>query len=771
MIVCSRQNDRIVKIDNISEVSMKKLFALSTLALGVLAGCGGGGGGGAGALPTLSGVAATGAAVAAATVKIYDATGTEVGSGTTDANGEFSIQLTALGTAPYILKLTKDEIVLHAMQGSAKSEVVNITPLSDAVTALASPTGTSDNLVDALKAGATAPSAATIEDKQAVVTAAMAPLKTATATATDIFKEKFNPNGAGLDQMLDSIALTKTADKTGESTGTANVQVAIKLATDPENPAETPPSLNLTSTTTVQQARTEAGSVGPITTADLTPRYAAKLYSDLVENLNKCYQDSPATRTDGNTVVTSDACKKVFFNNNPALYKNYGQGLGRNAQFAGLFTYPGEVVFKPLEKAYLVQDLEGVKSLDGKGRAIVAMSWVNENGNRENIMLYTTKYTLNGTELLGISGDRNDYGWSVNSHNQKREFPLRPTSDLDYVTGAYLISVRDVIENGSSVISYATVITPPSAAAPNGKKIILASVKGGASRDLAICKSSEVVKVNNIPTRPSLTDSGKYYCTGTSKALTMSERFVSDSETRKPSQMTNAGILRPLDASGSPYTPTSDELKKYANIGMWKIEYTFTDGRAVKTQKTWSVARPLTTEELMGPTGPDAVLPKYTASTINAMKALKVSQVANLTGCPSVLPAGTDCDPTQSPIPAPSSGGFTFLWTANSKVPVTSLWASGSKNDANTSFIYSVGSTPWDDQLLVRSTATIGEVKCSRQSLTDEHCNGTGAAGSIADYNVKTWMSYSELWGKDAEQRSMMRSYNWYQPKNGTAAF
>jgi hypothetical protein len=25
-------------------------------------------------------------------------------------------------------------------------------------------------------------------------------------------------------------------------------------------------------------------------------------------------------------------------------------------------------------------------------------------------------------------------------------------------------------------------------------------------------------------------------------------------------------------------------------------------------------------------------------------------------------------------------------------------------------------------------------------------------------------MTYSEMWGKDAEQRTVMRSFNWYQP-------
>jgi hypothetical protein len=465
-------------------------------------------------------------------------------------------------------------------------------------------------------------------------------------------------------------------------------------------------------------------------------------------------------------VVKSDACKKIFLNNDPTQYLNFGQRLSSTAQFSGMFTYAGEVMFMPVDKPYLVQDLNGSKRGDGVGRAIVALSWVNENGNRENIMLYTTKYTHNGKDILGLSGDRNTYGWTVNSHNQKREFPLRADNALDYVISSYLISARDIFRSSKSVIRYATVI------APNGKKTLLASAIGGAARDLAICKKGEVViGVDGTPSTPLLTEtttygtgSPKYYCTGTSKSITMAQRFISETETRVPSDIFNAGILRPLDASGNPYTPTTAELTNMPSIGAWTIIYTFMDG-TIATQKTWSVARPMTTGELMGPDGPDAVLPKYTSATIDALKALKTSQTT-LTPCP--VNAG-NCVASLSPIPVPSTGGFKFAWFGSNKVPVTSLWVSGSKNASDRSHISGTNATPWDDQLSVRSTTRQAEIQCSRQSVADSHCESSVAVNGLGSFNLRTWMSYSELWGKDAEQRSMMRSFNWYQPTKNQA--
>jgi hypothetical protein len=97
------------------------------------------------------------------------------------------------------------------------------------------------------------------------------------------------------------------------------------------------------------------------------------------------------------------------------------------------------------------------------------------------------------------------------------------------------------------------------------------------------------------------------------------------------------------------------------------------------------------------------------------------------------------------------------------------LWVSGSKNASDRSHISSVGATTWDDQLLVRSTTRQAEIQCSRQSDSDSHCASSVAVNGLGSFNLRAWMTYSEMWGKDAEQRTVMRSFNWYQPTKNQA--
>ena len=747
-------------------------ITLFTVTVALLVACGGGGGGGVGGGAdgatsksiVFSGTAAVGVALGAASIQIYDVTGALAGSGTSDAAGQYSIAVTSVAKAPYVLKLIKDEITLHALHGTAVTGTVNITPLSEAVAAMLSPTGASSGLLASLQAGPTSITESSIQLRRDVVSSALAGVISAAGVNGDVFTTPFTANGKGQDKLLDAVVVNSVSAGLGNG---ANVQITIKIATDPETPLVNMPSVNLSSGSSLAQASAERLAVGVFSAVDLPSDNAGALYMDLLANLNNCYREAPMVRTDGNTLVNSAACKKVFLNNDPTQYLNFGQRVGSAAQFAGMFTYTGDVEFKPVANNYLVQDLNGVRRGDGVGRAIVGMSWVNEQGNRENIMLYVTKYTLNGQQLLGLSGDRNTNPWAVVSHNQLRGFPLRADRALDYVQSSYLISVRDLIQSGKSAVNYATVT------APNRKKVLLATAPGGASRDLAICRQAEVdlsaspivpknTEISTYPASGGSSSRPKYYCTGTSKSLTFAQKFITSSETRLPSDIKDVGILRPLDDAGQPFTPDSQTLANYPSVGVWSIEYTFMDGTK-KTQKTWSVARPMTVEELMGSNGPDAVAPRYTAGTIAELKALKTQSTNLLTPC--YVP-DTTCDSTQSPVSVPSAGGFRLAWT-DSSLPVTALWISGRRNadTGNRTWISGTDATSWDDQLFIRSTARSAEIKCSKQSSSDEHCIAGLDVGATGGYHPKSWMTYSELWGKDAEQRNIMRSYNWYQPR------
>lgn len=742
-------------------------WSLMPAAAAVLVACGGGGGVGSQTAFTLSGTGAYGAPVGLADVSIFDAKGSAVGAGKTDANGKFEIELTEKGTAPYLLDMVKDQITLRALHPDASSGTVNITPLSDVVVAMLSPTGTSAGLVESLKSGATPPTAAQIKERREVISESLAGVAQAAGATGDPFNTPFDANGKGHDKLLDSVSIS--SNSVG-GTKEANIQIAVKVSVDPENPTAQMPTINLRSNSTLQQAQAQAAVVGQIKAEDLPVDNAGTLYTEFLANLNACYKDKPEVRTDGVDKVLSDACNKIFFNQNSAQYLSHGQKIGKGQAFSGMFTYGGAVEFLPAVKNYLVQDLSGSKNSDKIGRAIVALSWENSDGNRENISLYVSKYKINGQELLGLSGDKNKYSVAVVSHNQKREFPLRENTDLDYVQSNYLISVRDVFKENKSVIDYVKVTSP------TGRIILMASPRGGASRDLAICSRNEIIfDDKNIPFTPKEQESQtygngnpKFVCTG-SKSITFAEKFINSTETRKPSDM-NIGILRSLDNNGNPYTPTSEELAKFPSVGRWKIDYHFVESDTVVSQNTWSVARPMTVEEMLGSDGPDLVMPKYTQATVDKIKNLKNQSTNRLTGCP---PSGGTfiCDPLQSPVPTPLTGGFEFSWTV-STLPVTSLWVSGrlytGKNDEGNpiTWIRNSGSTPWDDQRLVLSSARSAVVNCTRQSSLDKHCAEDVAINDEGNYNPLSYMTYSELWAKDSEQRSMMRSFNWFQPRD-----
>lgn len=131
-------------------------------AAAVLVACGGGGGSGP-MVNAITGTAATGAPIANAPVFIKDASGKEpVGQNeasgvsvvTTDANGDFSIQPSVLSglNAPMIVRTTgkvvldsgDDAVVtLHSLIGSPQTSKLNITPLTEAATLLA--TGQASN--------------------------------------------------------------------------------------------------------------------------------------------------------------------------------------------------------------------------------------------------------------------------------------------------------------------------------------------------------------------------------------------------------------------------------------------------------------------------------------------------------------------------------------------------------------------------------------------------------------------------------------------------
>jgi len=106
-----------------------RLLATSGAVAAVLAACGGGGGEG----PMLSGLAATGAAMANASITVKCTTGSAI-TGTTGADGSFNLPL-GDRTAPCLVQVTKGSVTLHSF--ASASGRINVTPLTDMVVARA----------------------------------------------------------------------------------------------------------------------------------------------------------------------------------------------------------------------------------------------------------------------------------------------------------------------------------------------------------------------------------------------------------------------------------------------------------------------------------------------------------------------------------------------------------------------------------------------------------------------------------------------------------
>ena len=118
--------------------------AISVLSFAILAGCGGGGDDAAstpGAPPgaaaiTLTGLAATGAPLAGATVTARCSGGADI-AGTTAADGSFTLTLVAGQLAPCMVKIVSAAPALTLYSYAAAAGRVNITPLTDLIVARA----------------------------------------------------------------------------------------------------------------------------------------------------------------------------------------------------------------------------------------------------------------------------------------------------------------------------------------------------------------------------------------------------------------------------------------------------------------------------------------------------------------------------------------------------------------------------------------------------------------------------------------------------------
>lgn len=167
---------------------------------------------------TLSGTAATGAALADATIEVVNKNG-QTATTTTDQNGKFTIQIDT--GAPYMIKASKGDTVLYSY--AAGAGYVNVTQLTTQSILAANKAAEDrdfDSLADVYANWKQIAAETTVDEFNEILEEAskeaIANLKTvfeangfnSTTGYPDLFEYEFDANSTGFDAILDSVVIT-----------------------------------------------------------------------------------------------------------------------------------------------------------------------------------------------------------------------------------------------------------------------------------------------------------------------------------------------------------------------------------------------------------------------------------------------------------------------------------------------------------------------------------------------------------------------------------
>lgn len=199
-------------------------YWLTCLSIITLVACGGGGGGGgSGSATSLTGTTAVGAPLPYATVTLKDATGKTLTT-TADIEGVYTFSDVSGTTAPLMLQATGTaggtsytlHSVLTTVPATGVSGVVNITPVTEAITAQALGDDPATVFADKDKIKTIDPIYLALA--KARLNAALKDVLSALgqdSSKVDLFTTQFTANGTGLDKLLDLVALNSEATGTG----------------------------------------------------------------------------------------------------------------------------------------------------------------------------------------------------------------------------------------------------------------------------------------------------------------------------------------------------------------------------------------------------------------------------------------------------------------------------------------------------------------------------------------------------------------------------
>lgn len=706
---------------------MKKYCVwMCALSLSLLAACGGGGGDSAQVVPkgnnvensgnpnntsnnagavSLSITAAKGAGMVGATVTVTDASGTAFTCpGTSDKDGKLSCTLPATFTAPFVIMAQLEDEKQYSVVPTASATTVNVTPLTTVVVAGLSSTGDPAQLAKDIQTDKSKASADAIKTQVDALNAQLRAVIDSTM---------------GKDMQLDPL---KGELKANTGTGQDGLLEAVKVSITMPDKDNAVAATQVISLKADPDAKVTISKDAPITTT-ITPQNVAAaktiadsnpavLVANLIGRMNACYALPVADRvakTDGTgtaTDVKADACKGLFVNNNASNFKNGGVGVSAKGAFKSLFSSLADgVVFDRGNLEYVVRN----QGAANDGFWVVSYRSTDK-GNNINYGNFVLK---NEMGVLKQAGNQYDHDASVSSFVQDREFINDPSNS--YLSTGYALTVTNKVDAaGASMYKQVSVTTP------KGKVLYL--------KPLAGCGSLGLV----LP-------DGKVNCTS---FVRLNYGYKDASKTGDiPASERSILFFVPLASKYS-----DSELAAIPDQGTWAFEIEFADASKPKvTQMHRTLSRAPTLGELRKTVFAD-LTSKAKASVVADTK----------TSGAYVFASGQYAEISDT-------GGADF-WA----VPAGAAAPTNIRIYGRAPTLKDVRGNQFDDTTTVLASARSAQIKCSRLSAADLHCDAGVAVGASGFYAAGALATDLQLHAFLPNNSTRSKHFAFYYPNNNT---
>ncbi len=653
------------------------LLALAAALSGalILAACGGGsgsGGGGGTTPPTgagstveLSGIAATGAAMSGATIIVTDKTAAEVqncpSACTASASGAFVIPLKTGAQAPFVLKATpagggEPQVSVVA---EATNTTVNITPITTMIAGRLSPNGDPSVLL------ATAFDAAKLKTALDEVVALIQPLLNAVGSTTNPLNGTFVADGTGLDRVLDSLNVSVQRN----ASGTAVIEVEVKVSGDDVQPPKIVIAPNTAPTSTVSSTNVNSSTV-------VASGVSVKL-ADLLARLQTCYNTPFAQRVNTNAsptfTISSTVCNQLFLGDNAATttYKHNGGRIGQNGHFSGMYRDRGTTT--------LVYDNPVYEFTRGgiaptAGDIVFTYHWKSSRGDEN----YENGVVRDVGGVLKFVGNQYDYDASIRPYIQNREYLQADSAAMSHDANGYNVFIKNHLDGSGNPLLHRVVVTTPT-----NRTMTLWPTAGQDGLRFKKHNSSVISGTSIIRMQ------WAFWNTGTGTHINGLDDLA-DLET---------GLIFTRDSAGNPQQFTDDQIKAIPNQGKWKYEFYLatntTTVAAIQYHTTLSRAKTI------GETK-SVVWPRFTAATLANIR-------QDITGTFGTIPIANEIidltEPDGSAVWEVPTGAF-------------SPTRIGATIDLNTVL--------YTDSTNFNSTVRSTQIRCTPASMADLHCNSNG---------------------------------------------